>query len=111
MSTFWWRWCHVVGWEPERFAANVRYTAWCKSMHLKINVSKTQEVMFGRENGVNNCKLYINDENLQQIDEFVFFFHKDGKMDEEILWHTNSDTAVDGVLWGMFAKGKNNGYA
>lgn len=44
--------------------------------------------MFGRENGVNNCKLYINDENLQQIDEFVFFDRivtKDGKMDEEIL--------------------------
>lgn len=67
----------------------------------KINVSKTQEVMFGRENGVNNCKLYMNDEKLQQIDEFVFFDRivaKDGKMDEEILRHTHSDTAVYGVL-------------
>lgn len=40
-------------------------------MNLKINTSKTKVVVLDMENGINNPKLTINGEKLEQVDEFV----------------------------------------
>lgn len=40
---------------------------------LKINVSKTNIVVFDRKNWVSDYKFFINDEKLHQVDQFIYF--------------------------------------
>lgn len=49
--------------------------------------TEIQAIVFKRGNGVKDCKLYINDKKLKQIDEFIYhsrMFTIDGKIDGEI---------------------------
>lgn len=63
-------------------------------MKLHITTSQVKILMFGRENRMNDCKLYIYGQNQKQVNEFVCLskmFAKAHKKDEEILRYANAD--------------------
>lgn len=63
----------------------------------RLICGRPKSCVWQKNNGVNNCRLYINDENLEQGDEFVHFnniFTKNGKMDGEILRCANVDWKI-----------------
>lgn len=53
----------TVLWEPEWF---ILYDV-KGSMELRIDVPKTKVAFLDKENGMNNCKLYPNSEQLEQV--------------------------------------------
>lgn len=57
--------------------------------------------MFDRQDGVNDCKLYINDEKLEHTDWSVYLgrmFMKDEKKDGEILRWANVGGRIEGSM-------------
>lgn len=80
-------WCLTVEWEYKLFATNVNYLVWCnEGIVLKIIVSKTEAVVFDKENEGSDCKLHLSDWKLEHVDRPVSLhevFIKDGKIEEK----------------------------
>lgn len=80
-----------------------------KSRSLKIDLSKIKVVVFDKKNGVKNYKLYINGENVEEADEFVYLSRtmtEGGEM-ERFLIHANIGRCV---VSNMFLKRSENGH-
>lgn len=66
--------------ELKQHIASVRLDNIMRNVHLKINISKSRAVKLARQNGVNDCKLYVNSRNLEQnvctLEEWVLKMEK-----------------------------------
>jgi hypothetical protein len=72
----------------------------CKEMHLSVNVPKTKVVVFEKGENVTECKIQIDGQWLDQVNEFVYLgslFHRDGSLDGEIERRVNACLRVVGA--------------
>ncbi|GBP42037.1 hypothetical protein EVAR_95036_1 [Eumeta japonica] len=68
---------------------------------IKINVSKTNVMMFERGESTTECNILIDGEKVKQMKEFVYLgsqFTNDGKHDKDIKRRVNAGSKLNGAL-------------
>ena len=70
-----------------------------KRKGMNINVNKTKEIVFERDEDVSLCEVKINNMCVEQVNEFVCLgsmFTKDGKIDADVERRVNAGNKVNG---------------
>ncbi|KAI8431494.1 hypothetical protein MSG28_015996 [Choristoneura fumiferana] len=68
---------------------------------MKMNVKKTKVMVFERDETVTDCNIVIGDEQIEQVNEFVYLgskFTRDGKCESDIERRVNAGNMVKGAL-------------
>ena len=68
---------------------------------MKMNVKKTKVMVFERDEAVTHCNIVIGDEQIEQVNEFVYLgskFTRDGKYESDIERRVNAGNMVNGAL-------------
>ncbi|XP_073943408.1 uncharacterized protein [Choristoneura fumiferana] len=66
-----------------------------------MNVKKTKVMVFERDETVTDCNIVIGDEQIEQVNEFVYLgskFTRDGKYESDIERRVNAGNMVNGAL-------------
>ncbi|CAG9134602.1 unnamed protein product [Plutella xylostella] len=72
-----------------------------KRKGMKVNVNKTKVMVFEREEEVTECKITIENEKVEQVNEFVYLgclFTRDGKCEGDIERRVKAGNKVNGAL-------------
>jgi len=73
----------------------------CMKNELMMNINKSKVMVFERESTKTVCNIVVNDEYLEQVDEFVYLgsmFTRDGKTDRDIERRVNAGNSINGGL-------------
>jgi hypothetical protein len=73
----------------------------CANNGLKMNVSKTKVLVFERDEARTSCKITVENECLEQVNEYVYLgsmFSRDGKCEREIERRKVAGSRVGGAL-------------
>ncbi|GBP81549.1 hypothetical protein EVAR_60261_1 [Eumeta japonica] len=68
---------------------------------MKVNVGKTKVMVFQRGESTTKCDIVIEDENVEQVKEFVYLdnlFTNDRKHDRDIKRKVNAGNEINGAL-------------
>ena len=68
---------------------------------MKMNIKKTKVMVFERHEAVTDCNIVIGDEQIEQVNDFVYLgskFTRDGKCESDIERRVNAGNMVNGAL-------------